>query len=359
MSRKRGIFAVVAAVGCVPLILCAPYVMQAWQGSPMDSHDYVFVIAFALTALAAILFTHQSRPVFQRRIALAAGMLFCGFVFSRIISLNASAIFCAILFWWFWTWLFCGARLAFNLLPSFLILLLSVVSSVYWICVFFGVSQSAAYRLKLLAMLVFIVAEVLILHYRWLPKLGVVVFSMGMLAAAVVMVGLDGTTRTSPTCKVDFQPVAGAYIGHELDRDEGFQRFFKTSHARHYKFAGDDADFTLLSVDCGKNIHEIHPASHCLRTSGWRIEDEKPVTFTLEGRNYTVSEVKATRGGHPIILWVWYSNDNVSTGNFICFRRLWRSSGRWSTYQLGIFGMHNIEESRKRLQGILSAIMVK
>ena len=69
--------------------------------------------------------------------------------------------------------------------------------------------------------------------------------------------------------------------------------------------------------------------------------------------------IKASLGQAKILLWVWYTNDSVSTGNFICFRRLWRDGKQWSTYQLGIIGGRDLEDSRSQLMDILSKIMVK
>ena len=359
MKNAKYLLYGLAAAGCIPLLLCAPYILNAWRSSPMDSHDYVFVIVFALSALPALLATGHSKPVFQKRILLAALTFLCGYVGCRVISLNAGAIACAIMFWWTWIWLLRGIHLAFNLLPSFMILLLSIVSSVYWICVYLVVSQGTAYRLKLLAMVVVLVAEFLVLRYKWQPKIGVVVFSMGMAAATVTMTALGSVTRVFAPCKVAFQPVIGSYLGRELDRDEGFQRFFRFSDAHHYMYSGDVSDFSFLSINCGSNIHEIHPASHCLRSSGWRIDDEGTLTLVMDDKKFCVTEVKATRGGRPIVLWVWYTNDKISTGNYICFRRLWRNDGQWSTYQLGVIGINDIEDSRKQLQDLLSTIMLK
>ena len=357
MKSRKLLLNIGAVLGGIPLVLCIPYILRAWQSSPMDHRDFVFAIAFGMAALAALLFTGHSEPVFQKRILLAALSLLCGFLFcNNIISLNAGAIVCAIMFWWVVIWLLRGIRLAFNLLPAFLILLLLVVSSTYWICVMTNVSPINAFRLKLLAMVFLLVSETLILWYNWLPKIGVILFSMAMTVAVVVMLMLSNLTKTYAPCKVSFQPMTGGYLGIELDASEGFRRFFSRSEAHQYKYSGDAADFTLLAVDCGSNIHEIHPASHCLRTSGWTIDSEESRVVVIDEKELNVTEVKATRRQSQILLWVWYSNDVLSTGNFICFRRLWRDGRQWSTYQLGVMGGHDLEESRRQLADLLASI---
>ena len=360
MKNKKFLLYICAFLGCIPLVLCVPYILNAWRTSPMDHRDYVFVIAFAVSALVALVFTEHSTPVSPKQILLVVICFLCGYVVCRAISLNSGAIICAIMFWWSLIWLFRGSRLAFNLLPSFLILLLSVVSSVYWMSVLLGITPTAAFWVKILAMVILLVFEALILHYQWLPKVDVVVFSMGMAAATVVMLMLGNITKTYAPCKVAFQPVIGEYIGIEMDKDKSFERFFQYSDAHHYKYSmGNTADFTLLTVDCHHNIHEIHPASHCLRSSGWTIESEKSIQVTIDEKTLNVTEVKASWRKSKIVLWVWYSNDNFSTGNFICFRRLWRKSEVWSSYQLGIMDINDLEESRNRLKDILSTIRIK
>lgn len=359
MKDKKFLLYIFAFLGCIPLVLCVPYILNAWRFSPMDKRDFVFAIAFLLSALVALVFTGHSTPVFQKRILLADICFLCGYVFCRVISLNSGAVICAIMFWWVHIWMLRGIRLAFNLLPSFIILLLSVVSSVYWMCVFWGITPTTAFWLKIFVMVLLLVSEILILRYAWLPKIGIIIFSMGMTAATAVMFMLGNITKTYASCKMAFQPVVGKYMGIEMDKNKSFERFFKYSEAHHYKYSMDTADFTLLTVDCHDNIHEIHPASHCLRSSGWAIESEKSIQITIDEKILNVTEVKASRHNSKILLWVWYSNHNISTGNFICFRRLWKNREMWSSYQLGILDKQDLDESRSLLKDILTTLMVK
>lgn len=359
MKGRKHLLYICAFLGCIPLALCVPYIIKAWRISPLDQRDFVFAISFAVSAIFPLVITGHSEPVFQKRILLADLTLLWGFVFCRIISLNSGAIICAIMFWWVHIWLLRGIKLAFNLLPSFMILLLATVSSTYWMCVSFGVMQAAAFRIKVLATFLLLIAEALILRYAWQPRIGVIIFSLAMSVATAVMLMLGNLTKTYVPCKLAFQPVVGNFIGIEMDKDKGFRRFFNRSEAHHYKYSGNTADFTLLTVDCGNDIHEIHPASHCLRTSGWTIEDENLHIITIDEKALNVTEIKASKRQAKILLWVWYTNESISTGNFICFRRLWRNGRQWSTYQLGIIGGRDLEDSRSQLMDILTKIMVK
>ena len=100
MKDKRFLLYIFAFLGCIPLALCVPYILNAWHGSPMDQRDYVFVIAFAVSALAALVFTGHSAPAFQKQILLVVICFLFGYVFCRVISLNYGAIICAIMFLW-------------------------------------------------------------------------------------------------------------------------------------------------------------------------------------------------------------------------------------------------------------------
>ncbi len=359
LKEKKYLLYIFAILGCIPLGLCIPYICNAWRTSPMDQRDYVFASCFVVSAFFALIFTGHSEPVFQKRILLADLSLLCGFIFCKIISLNAGAIICSIMFWWVHIWMSRGIRLAFNLLPSFMILLLAVVSSTYLICVYLGVSNLTAFQLKLLVMFILLLAEMLILRYAWLPRIGIVIFILSMSVAVVVMLMLGNLTKTYPPCKLAFQPVIGSYMGIEMDQDKGFRRFFNRSDAHHYKYSGNTADFSLLAVNCGDSIHEIHPASHCLRSSGWTIKSERSHIVTIGEEEFCVTEISAVMYQSTMLLWVWYSNDSFSTGNFICFRRLWRDGRNWSTYQLGIIDGQSLEDNRIQLLDILSSIMVK
>jgi len=129
----------------------------------------------------------------------------------------------------------------------------------------------------------------------------------------------------------------GEFIGREPTHDDNFQRFFHTSDAHSYEYASPSHIYNLLAVTCGTNIHEIHPASHCLRSSGWHIDKEQLVEVTVKNHLFSVTEIEASRRGRSILVWVWYSSPKVSVGNFLAFRRLWEADTHWETYQLAVY----------------------
>ena len=347
-----------ALLGGIPLLLSFPYIINAWKTSPLDGGDCLFAAVFVVSAIFALVFTKtKEHPQFQPPV-LVATLIFLGIhLFCHWIGLNAGAIASAILFWWFLLWLTHDATFASNLLPSFLILLLATVSSTYWLSVFLGVNTTAAFGVKVVVMILLLSAEVLVLWKGRTPRLELVLFAMGMAAAAMVLFQLGNVTTRYAPLLLEINPVAGDFIGREMEAAESFRRFFQKSDAHHYRYVGREAEtFSLLSVKCGADIHEIHPASHCLKSSGWTIDEEHPLTIEMTGNPFCVTEVKGHRGQITTLLWVWYSTPDYSTGNFINFRRCWTPKEQWTTYQFGIYGGGNIERQRERLLELLTEL---
>lgn len=358
MKNKTLLLQILAFAGGIPLLLQTRYVYNAWRFSPMDQHDWIFAVVFAISAIVALLLTRGGKPQFQKRVALGTLTLFCGYLACTVISLNSGALFAAMGFWWMLIWYVRGWERAYHLIPSFAILLLSLVSSTYWMCVFLGVTPFVAFVIKMGAMIWLLLLMSVTIIIKYVPRQGIVIFSVGLLAAVVTIFQLNNVSRTYPSLNVQFKSNFENYLGRELDADENFKRFFHYSDAHHYWIANDNDYFSLLIVNCGQNIHEIHPASHCLRSSGWDIESEEPYEFELNNKRYCVTEVKGNRGGNKTVTWVWYSDNLISTGNFICFRKSWNPDEPWASYQLGVSGKDDLDESRMALIDIMEKLLV-
>ena len=122
---------------------------------------------------------------------------------------------------------------------------------------------------------------------------------------------------------------------------------------RQYRYAVRSNDIAVLAVLCGKNVHEIHPASHCLRTSQWTVNSEK--IFHLRD-NFAVTEIDARKGNTRILVWVWYSSTKFSTPGFLGFRRQFRPGGIYYTYQISVPVWGNIDESRAELKNFIQRL---
>lgn len=124
-------------------------------------------------------------------------------------------------------------------------------------------------------------------------------------------------------------------IGREVPLSPGVARFFRTSDAHQFAYANASNAVSVLAVSIGGDIHEVHPATHCLRSGGWRIVAEKIVQVEHpNGGVLEVNEAIADSFRGRMIIWIWYSSNEVSTGSFLHFRRMYSEAGHWRTFQV-------------------------
>ena len=85
-----------------------------------------------------------------------------------------------------------------------------------------------------------------------------------------------------------------------------------------------------------KDVHEIHPATHCLRSGGWFVESDGPRRVDLPGRAtpLQVTEAIVQKGDARALVWIWYSTDKQSVGSFLRFRQLYSRNEAWHGYQV-------------------------
>ena len=175
---------------------------------------------------------------------------------------------------------------------------------------------------------------------------------MGNLSAAY-------TIETREAFVPDFTPRSQpGMMGREMQPSPAFTRFFRTSEARQFGYADVSNNVSVLSVKIGGDIHEIHPATHCLRTGGWRIVSEKVVPVKHPaGGVLDVDEALVDSINGRMLVWIWYSSDKVSTGSFLHFRSMYSPEGHWRTYQVvtsAAGGDEGIADARRRLQRFIA-----
>lgn len=343
--------------GGLPLCCKLPYMLNAWHTSPLDSIDWIFPILAMVMGFIVIVTAEPAWKYLVKTALVGAILCFLGFLaVSFTDSAHALAIILAIIFWWCIIWMLLGWRQAFTLIPPFAILLLATTSSTYWLCFFLKLTTVQAWTLKIAAAVVACILTILIIRYRWCWSQMNTLFTFAMIGAALLLFQTKSITRTYPSFLLTYKTVSGSLVGREPDPDASFQRFFSTSEAHSYEYASLTHVYNLLAVSCGSNIHEIHPASHCLRSSGWKIDSEQLIEVTVKDRLFNVTEVEASRGGNTLLVWVWYSTPTLSTGNFLGFRRLWNADAAWETYQLSVYHNGNLEESRQALVDFLETL---
>ena len=151
-----------------------------------------------------------------------------------------------------------------------------------------------------------------------------------------------------------FTPHAGEFWGRSITPDENTRRFFATGKVEQFRYTGENSDIFVLAVQCGGNIHEIHPASHCLRTGQWMVYSEKIIFLT---NDFAVTEIDAGKGESRFLVWVWYSGKDFSTPGFLGFRRHFTPGETYHTYQISVPVVDDdVEKSRKILKKFIRSL---
>lgn len=344
------------ALGALPFLLHAPYILRAWKTSPLDERDWVFVPLFLLAAFI-VLYFHRALEWKRDLVAAIPLALFAGaLIVFRFFSVNAPSIASSIGFWWCLLWLLQGWRHAWLLLPPFLILALLTTSSSYWICYMLDVAPETAFIVKLTFSLFCIAWTSVNIPPRFIPARGAFCYSMAFFFAFFLAFQAETLSRTHAPFQPDFPIVFAEYLGKERPIDPNIARFFRESAVSQTLYSGMTDLVFLLRVDCGSDIHEIHPPSHCLRSSGWTVDSERLIDRTIQGRELQVSEIQAhDASGSPILAWAWYSSAEESTGSFLCFRRNWSADAPWTAYLASARIADDLATARKSLSDFLEA----
>ena len=335
----------------VPLCLMSPYLLQAWTGSRLDHWDWLFYLAAIPAAIWAKRSQKPGKCDFYA-LFLLLPMLFAamGKSFHHInalaVAASAGVIFAAV-------WLLGSWSMAYRILPAAVILLLGTPSSSYQLSLLLMCPVYMAWAVKFLL-------GVLCMVWIWynrrsglLIRRGTLCFSTAVLASGFLLLHTGELHFEGSSFIPEFPTHVGQFWGRSIQPDANTKRFFATGMVRQYRYTRNNTDISVLAVKCGSNIHEIHPASHCLRTSMWTVNAEKVLHLQ---DNFAVTEIDARKGADHILVWVWYSSDSFSTPGFLGFRRHFKPGGQYHTYQISIPLYGNIEASRSELKNFVKAL---
>ena len=335
----------------IPLTFQGKYLFTSWVNSRLDHWNWIFY----LLATLAIIFTYKKEKIGKydyKALPLAIVMLILSFsvYFHKI---NALSVASSIAFIFTYSWFIASWSFASNLLPVIAILALGIPSSTYVISVLLMCPIWMSWTIK------FILA---ILSFGWLTyinyfnvqlKKGTLFFIIATIFSSFLLLHSKEIYFEGKSFIPNFSTYVGKFLGRKIQPDDNTKRFFATSSIQQMRYTKNDLDISVLAVKCGKNIHEIHPASHCLRTSLWTILSEK-ILYLQD--NFAVTEIEAKKGKNYCLLWVWYSNEKFSTPSFIGFRRHYKSGVNYYTYQVSIPVYKNVEHSRIELQNFIHSL---
>ena len=340
------------AASFLPVCFHMPYLFRAWNSSRLDQWDWIFFVLALPAALWAVR-TEKTGKCDPRALLLLLPMLFLTatgpfhHINALCVASAAGTLFAAV--WLLYSWNF-----AFRVLPAAIMLLLGTPSSSYQLSLLLMCPVTAAWAIKFLAGAGCFIWIYCAGHFNWQVKPGALFFSAAALCSCVLFAHTREIYFEGKSFIPQFKSRIGHFFGRTMVPDENTRRFFATGTAVQYRYTGNNTDISVLEVKCGRNIHEIHPASHCLRTGMWTVNSEK--TLYLQP-NFAVTEIDASKGQNRILVWVWYSSEEFSTPGFLGFRRHVRAGkGNYYTYQISTAIYGSAESGRNILHEFIKLL---
>lgn len=277
------------ALAAVPLAAKVPYLWRAWVSSPIDrAHLNLYGVLALVAALVAVAVLRRRTADMRTKKGIPAatmlGVFLVAYAVGILRDVNALQLISAVGILWAAAWLARGRMAALLFVPAALLATFAVPGTLYWMR---NLSSACAFAPRA----------------AFTPEF---------------------TPRSRP-----------GMLGREVPPAPGFKQFFRTSDPHQFTYANVSNRVSVLAVSIGGDVHEVHPATHCLRTGGWRIMSEKIVQVEHpNGGVLDVDEAVVDSIKGRMLVWIWYSSAEVSTGSFLHFRRMYSKSGRWHTYQV-------------------------
>ena len=335
----------------IPLCLQIPYLLSAWNNSRLDRWDWIFY----LLAVPAFFLACQKNKI-GKCDAFALLLLIPALTLSLTPSyyhINALAIASSAIFIFAAAWLIASWQFAYRILPAAVILLLGTPSSSYGVSLLLMTQVWMAWLIKFILASLCFVWIVCNGYFKLQLRRGTLCFTAAMLGSCLLLLHSKEIYFEGRSFIPEFTGHAGDFWGRKIEPDENTKRFFVSSTVRQYRYVKKDFDISVLEVKCGSDIHEIHPASHCLRTSLWTVLSEQ-ILYLQD--NFAVTEIDARKGSRRYLTWVWFSSDKFSTPGFLGFRRHFKSGGNYYTYQISAPVFDDVEQSRAELQKFIQVL---
>ena len=353
-----------ACLAGIPFALTLPYTVHSWKISPMDHPNWIFHLGFLLLAVCAAPAVKDSAKDLKRSGADAVAFflpvaflgIYLGATFVR--QINMVRILAGTAFWWSCVWLCCGWRAAWASLPAFAVLSLGCTSSTFVLCNHFLFQPQTALFLKIGAALLCAVVCAVVMLTDYVMKNEVFLFLAVAAIILAAVVSIPNDVKPVPPFRPDLTVAPAGFTITETALTEDTIRFFEEAEVHQYRITDGIFHCSFLEVKCSSDIHKIHPASHCLRSSGAVIQSENVVTHTMpDGQEISVTEIRSKIRGTPVLTFVWYTGPEETLGSYYLFRSHWSSSEQWYSYQ-AVTEIYdgNEEAARKFLLDLLSRL---
>ena len=335
----------------VPLCLHSPYLLQAWRSSRLDQWDWIFYLAAIPAAIWAMRKEKLGKCDFYALFLLIP--MLCLTFGESFHHINALLIISAVGVIFSAVWLQGSWTAAYRILPAAVILFLGTPSSSYQFSLLLMCPVYLAWAVKFLL-------AVLCFGWIWYNKRsktvirrGTLCFLAALAASGLLLLHSKELYFEGRSFIPEFPAHCGDFWGRTIQPDENTKRFFATSTVKQYRYTKNNVDISVLAVKCGRDIHEIHPASHCLRTSMWTVCSEN-ILYLQD--NFAVTEIEAQKGTNHILVWVWYSSEKFSTPGFLGFRRHFTPGGNYYTCQVSLPLSGTVENTRDELKKFMQAL---
>ena len=335
----------------VPLCLHSPYLLQAWRSSRLDQWDWIFYLAAVPAAIWAMRKEKFGKCDFYALFLLIP--MLCLTFGESFHHINALLIISAVGVIFSAVWLLGSWTAAYRILPAAVILLMGTPSSSYQLSLLLMCPVYPAWAVKFLL-------AVLCFGWIWYNKRsetvirrGTLCFLAALAASGLLLLHSKELYFEGRSFIPEFPAHCGEFWGRNIQADANAKRFFATSTVKQYRYTKNNVDISVLAVKCGRDIHEIHPASHCLRTSMWTVCSEN-ILYLQD--NFAVTEIEAKKGTNHILVWVWYSSEKFSTPGFLGFRRHFKPGGNYYTCQVSLPLSGTVENTRKELKKFMQAL---
>ena len=335
----------------IVLLVQIPYLVSAWRFSRLDQWDWCFY----LLAVPAVIWALRKEKIGKcdwTALFLLVPMLLLALTPSYH-HINAAAVASSVVCIFAAVWLTGSWQFACRILPGIVILLLGTPSSSYAAALLLMIPVWAAWLVKFITAMLCFGWIYCNKRFDWQIQKSTLGFVVMCVISGFLLLHSREIYFEGKSFVPEFTVHAGDFWGRSIEPNANTKRFFATSTVKQYRYTKGNTDISVLAVKCGNDIHEIHPASHCLRTSRWEIHSEK--TLYLQD-NFAVTEIDAEKGPNRILVWVWYSTDKFSTPGFLGFRRHFKNDGKHYTYQISVLIDKDIEQSRKILQQFVQTL---
>ncbi len=359
--RKATLLNLLPLAGLLPLLAEASYLASTWRHSPMDRFNWLLLLAALLGGVAG----HFLLPARCRKIVINARaytIIIVAVLFLTLAFLLRIHVFCQIaacLLTWGLAWLVHGWEYAWKSLPLLALGLLGVTGMLYWLDFLSGHFLPLNKGIHLAMGGVCLIWWLVQLPWNYCPPLSTLFFSLLLASGLCLAMLRTDNAQTAPPHILTLAPDAFPQaLGREVPLSDSDRRFFVGCRCSRWCFALEEQPEKIIELLAVKNIndvHSIHPAQHCLRVGGYRIQEANVRNVAPDGAPpLHVEELSiVSAGGHTLYGWVWYSNSTFSTPSYVLFRLKWRTTALdWHAYQLFV-EEEDVDAGCRLLQSLL------